>query len=464
MTPTDATGEPLEKIFIIALPEGKEVTTYFSCSDKEVQTDKNGKSYLRLKLRDSSGELAAIHFDPSDEALNDLSAGDVVKVGGTFSVHAKYGRQFQIRRLRRLEPGEYDESTLIPVSPIPFAELRSRLEALVASIGDQRLRALVERALDDTREPGRTYMIVPAAVRNHHAYRYGLLEHSLVVAEVAASVAGQLPGVDRDLVVAGALLHDIGKTRAYSADPMAPGLTDDGRLEGEIVIGLEIVRDLTAEAPGVPAATLTGLRHIVAAHHGQIDKGSPVTPKTREAIVVHYCDDMTARIAAFDDVARAAGPADRWSGWSKMLDGMVFLGSGDELEEAAHREEPQVTDEDAAGDKADAFVESPFGFQPIGGIPASYVDDTADEDEPAEDEPAHDDSTADAIEPAGEPLDGEPLDDEPDDEDEPDEDEPLYDGPFGDGSGTEAAEDGGAPAGGGSDDEGQEFGRLFGDA
>ena len=299
-------------------------------------------------------------------------------------------------------------------------------------------------------------MIVPAAVRNHHAYRYGLLEHTLVVAEVAAGVAGQLPGVDRDLVVAGALLHDIGKTRAYSADPMAPGLTDDGRLEGEIVIGLEIVRDLVDEVGGVPAATMKSLRHIVAAHHGQIDKGSPVTPKTREAIIVHYCDDMTARLAAFDDVARAAGPADRWSGWSKMLDGMVFLGGADELEDAAHPETPGTTDEDAADDaideEPDELEESPFGFQPIGGIPASYVDDAADEPDD-EDEPDEDDSTDDAIEPAAEPH-----------NDEPDEDESLYDGPFGDGSGAEAAEDDGEPAGGDTGDEGQEFGRLFGDA
>ena len=318
------------KILVTQLPEGREVTTYFLCTDKEPATDRNGKSYLRLKLRDASGEVKAIHFDADEQVVAALTNGDVVKVSGTYSVSPKYGPQFQVRRLRILEPGEYDVSALVPVSPVPAGELERRLSALIGSVRSPSLRALLERALDPSREPGATFAIVPAAVRNHHAYRHGLLEHSLTVAEVAAGVAERLPSVNRDLTVAGALLHDIGKVRSYSADPMAPGFTDAGRLHGEIVIGHDLVRELIDEQPGFPPEVAVQLRHIIISHHGEREKGSPVVPATREAIVVHFCDDMTARVGAVDEIAARTAEGERWSAWVSMLDGYSYLASASE--------------------------------------------------------------------------------------------------------------------------------------
>jgi 3'-5' exoribonuclease len=315
---------PIPKILITELLEGKEAVTYFLCAEKETATDRNGKQFLRLKFRDASGELKAIHFDPSDEALS-VAAGDVVKVGGTYSVHPQYGPQFQVRRLRRIEEGEYDPGTLIAVSPVPLDELRERLADLVTSVNDRNLHALLERALDAEREPGATFAVVPAAVSHHHAYKNGLLEHSIIVAEVAAPVAESFPTVNRDLTVAGALLHDIGKTQSYSTDLLDPGFTDAGRLHGEIVLGHDIVRGLIAELPGFPEELGSQLRHIIVAHHGEREKGSPVVPMTREAIIVHYCDDMCARVGAFDDTERAAAEGDRWSAFNRMLETKVYL-------------------------------------------------------------------------------------------------------------------------------------------
>jgi 3'-5' exoribonuclease len=314
-----------EQIPIAELPEGREAVTYAVCVEKETATDRNGKSYMRLKLRDASGEVKAIHFDPSEEALG-VIAGDVVKVGGTFSVHAQYGPQFQLRRMRRLEEGEFDPALLIAVSPVEVSELHKRLAALVDSVVEPHLRALLELATDGTREPGAAFLVAPAAVRNHHAYRHGLLEHSLIVAEVAAGVAANFASVNDDLVIAGALLHDLGKTQAYSADMLAPGFTDAGRLHGEIVIGHDMVRELIAEVPGFPSELDTQLRHIIVSHHGEREKGSPVVPMTREAIIVHFCDDMTARVGACDDAQRAAIGGERWSAFSKMLETFVYLG------------------------------------------------------------------------------------------------------------------------------------------
>ena len=319
------------RIPIAELQSGQTIDTYFTCSEKTAANDRNGKAYLRLKLRDATGEVAAIHFDPSDEALN-IAAGDIVMVGGTYSVHPQYGPQVQIRRLRPAEPEEFDAGLLVQVSPIGAAELGERLHALIDSVDEPHLRELLERAFDGTREPGATFVVAPAAVRNHHAYRRGLLEHSLIVAETAAGVSARFASVDRDLVVAGGLLHDIGKIEAYTSDGMAPLMTDVGRLHGEIIIGHDMVRGLIDHTPGFPPELSTRLRHIIVSHHGMREKGSPVVPMTREAIIVHYCDDMTARIGAIDDAEAATPAGERWSSRIFMIDAQAYLGPRDEPE------------------------------------------------------------------------------------------------------------------------------------
>jgi 3'-5' exoribonuclease len=317
---------------INGLQSGQAVDGAYACSEKTTATDRNGKAYLRLKLRDASGEVAAIHFDPSDEALG-VTAGDVVVVGGTYSVHPQYGAQVQVRRLRLAEAGEYDAADLIPVSPVGTAELAERLHVLVDSVEEPHIRALLERAFDGTREPGATFAIAPAAVRNHHAYRHGLLEHSLIVAEVAAGVASRFDHVDRDLVVAGGLLHDIGKTLAYTSGGLAPQMTDAGRLHGEIVMGHDLVRDLIDEDPDFPPESALRLRHVIVSHHGMREKGSPVVPQIREAVIVHYCDDMTARISAIDDAEAATPAGERWSNRIFMIDAPAYLGPRDQADE-----------------------------------------------------------------------------------------------------------------------------------
>ena len=251
------------RIAIIDLESGQTVDGVYACSELTAATDRNGKTYLRLKLRDASGEVAAIHFDPSDEALG-IAAGDVVV------------RRRHVQRppaVRLADPGPPPAHSPRPTSTTPASSCRCRRSAPPSSASacmrsstrstTPHLRALLERAFDGSREPGATFVVAPAAVRNHHAYRHGLLEHSLIVAEAAAGVASRFDSVDRDLVVAGALLHDIGKTQAYTSDGMAPLMTDDGRLHGEIVIGHDMVRELIDEVAGLPARG----RQAAAPHH-----------------------------------------------------------------------------------------------------------------------------------------------------------------------------------------------------
>jgi 3'-5' exoribonuclease len=313
---------------VAELVDGQSVTSYFVCSERDVRTTKNGGTMVNLTLLDATGQVKGVHFDPSDEVVATLAPGSVVRVQGRYRVDPKWGPQLVVSQLRTLRDGEYEASALVPVSPVGVDELRARLAALVGSVVEPHLRALLERAFDPGREPGATFAVAPAAVRHHHAYRHGLFEHSVIVGEVAGAVADGLPSVDRDLVVAGALLHDIGKIVSYSSDPFAPGFTDAGRLHGEIVLGHDMVRGLIGEVDGFPEELSSRLRHIIVAHHGEKEKGSPVVPMTREAIVVHYCDDMTARVAAVDDAERDTARGDRWSPFSRMLETFVYVGEG----------------------------------------------------------------------------------------------------------------------------------------
>ena len=235
-----------EQIRIADLPEGREVVTYALCTEKEAATDRNGKAYMRLKLRDASGEVKAIHFDPSEEAAGrqrrrrrqdrrHVQRARAVRAAVPGPAHAPHGR-------RRVRPGPAHRR----LAGDPPKSCTSGWPALIDGVVAPHLRMLLELATDGSREPGAAFLIAPAAVRNHHAYRHGLLEHSLIVAEVAAGVAANFVTVNDDLVIAGALLHDIGKTQAYSTDMLAPGFTDVGRLHGEIVIGHDMVNAISS--------------------------------------------------------------------------------------------------------------------------------------------------------------------------------------------------------------------------
>ena len=235
--------------------------------------------------------------------------------------------------LQHLNRTEQQVLALLERRETAAAELAERLATLVDSVAEPHVRALLGRALDGSREPGATFAVAPAAVRNHHAYRHGLLEHSVIVAEAAEGVAARFASVDRDLVVAGALLHDLGKTLAYTSDGISPQMTDVGRLHGEIVMGHDLVRDLIAEDQDFPPEVAVRLLHIIVAHHGMREKGSPVVPQTREAVIVHYCDDMTARIGAIDDAEAAAPLGERWTSRIFMIDAPAYLGPRDEPDE-----------------------------------------------------------------------------------------------------------------------------------
>jgi 3'-5' exoribonuclease len=197
--------------------------------------------------------------------------------------------------------------------------MESDLRELIATVQCVHLRALLECVFGPGTETWAAFREAPAAKRYHQAYRHGLLEHSLTVAQGVSAISATFGGVDRDVAVTGALLHDIGKLDAYTSDPLAIDLTDLGKLQGEIALGYYRVRREIEELPGFPPELAVAVLHIILAHHGQLEHGSPVVPATREATLVHMIDNLGGRLGSFDRLEKALPDGTRWSGYDRAL-------------------------------------------------------------------------------------------------------------------------------------------------
>ena len=173
---------------------------------------------------------------------------------------------------------------------------------------------------------GRRFREAPAAKVYHQAYQHGLLEHTVSVARAVSAAANFFPGLNREVAVAGALLHDIGKTQAYNDNPFAIDLTDAGRLQGEIPLGYYTVRREIEEIPGFDPALAQAVLHIILSHHGSLEHGSPVVPATREAVLVHMIDNLGGRLGSFDRLERELPEGESWSNFDRALSGSAYFG------------------------------------------------------------------------------------------------------------------------------------------
>jgi 3'-5' exoribonuclease len=298
--------------------DGDDIDGVLLVRDVERRRTRDGSPFLRVTLADRAGSVPAVLWEPARDAAERAGAGEAVRVTGRLAEHPRYGRQVTIRELRPAgDP--VDWGRLIAGPSRPAAELERELDALIGSVRDPHLAGLLARLLGPDTPSGRGFRVAPAAKVNHHAHPRGLLEHSVAVARQAHDAAATFPGVDRDLAVCGALLHDIGKLEAYAGSAGGADLTDAGRLEGEIALGYFRVRCEIEAAPGFPADRARALLHIVLSHHGRLEYGSPVVPCTREAALVHAADELSGRLGAFDRLERELPAGERWSRHDRTL-------------------------------------------------------------------------------------------------------------------------------------------------
>jgi len=296
---------------------------FFLCSQKDLRPTKNGGSYLSLMLQDATGEIAGKVFDGADSLNTQFHKGDFVKIQARGNVF-KQQVELVIENVRRVNPAKdavdgFREEECIPSSPRPLAEMWQELLGRIAEVKRPELRALLERIIATH---GDRLRIWPAAVTVHHAYRGGLLEHLLKIMEVGTFLADAYH-VDRDMIVAGAVLHDLGKTEELTYKG-ATGYSIAGNLVGHIAIGLGMLRDAIREDPSFPNDLRLALEHIVLSHHGARENGSPVLPLTLEAFIFATADDLDAKMfqlrkhIADDD---GDGP---FTQYSKRLDRVIF--------------------------------------------------------------------------------------------------------------------------------------------
>ena len=307
------------------LTDGQEIDQVFLVRGREIRTKRDGAEYLRLTLGDRSGAVAAGIWDGVADLSALCEAGCAVHVTGRYSVHERYGAQVLVKTLRAAHPHECDMSALLDGPPRSADQMETDLRQLVATVRNPHLHALLESVFGESCPTWALFRSAPAAKRYHQAYQHGLLEHCLTVAQAVSAISATFPGIDRDIAVTGALLHDIGKLDAYTADPTAIDLTDLGKLQGEIPLGYYRVRRLIEDLPGFPDALAVAVLHIILSHHGQLEHGSPVMPCTREATLVHMIDNLGGKLGSFDRLEKELPDGAQWSAFDRALGGGAWF-------------------------------------------------------------------------------------------------------------------------------------------
>ncbi len=322
---------------VAELGGGAPVVACYSVVSCQKDLTKAGKPYYRLHLTDCNGAVEARVWDPVAEVMAAVRQGVYVGVRGTVELF-NGARQIKISDIHPLEITPEDLELFLPHSERDLAEMEAELETIIASIRDPDLRELLARLLGAESETGRQFRRAPAAKQNHHACIGGLLEHTLSVTGSCALMAQHYAGmVDRDLLITGALLHDLGKIKEIRTDAGFP-YTDEGKLLGHILLGLQMVSETARQIQGFGEEKLLLVRHLIASHQGRYEWQSPREPRILEALVLHYCDDLDAKMNQAAALLRSAEGA--WTAYDRGLGREFFRhGPGEDAAPEPHREE-----------------------------------------------------------------------------------------------------------------------------
>jgi 3'-5' exoribonuclease len=316
----------LAAVLVRDLEHGSDLDQVLLVREADRRRRRDGAEFLKVVLGDKSGGVPAMIWEDVAQALELCRAGSPVHVVGRYEVHQRWGAQIAILQLKPALDGTFEPSDLHDGPPHDVGDMERDFRDLLATVQDPHLSRLLDAFLGEGSETWALYRVAPAAKRVHQAYLHGLLEHSLTVAQAVHATAQVFPGVDHDVAVTGALLHDIGKLEAYTCEPPID-MTDVGRLQGEIPLGYYRVRRVIEDLDGFPPALAQAVLHIILSHHGQLEHGSPVLPCTREATLVHMMDNLGGRLGSFDRLEKQLPPGAVWSGFDRALGAGAYFGS-----------------------------------------------------------------------------------------------------------------------------------------
>jgi 3'-5' exoribonuclease len=310
-------------MFVRELVDGQEIAQVLLVRERELRVNGEGGEYLRLMLGDRTGAVAAVVKEHVPELAPLCETGAPVAVEGRYVVDPR--PELALRSLRAAQAHEYDLEDLLDGPLRPVRQMEQSLRDLIAQVHDPHLHELLDRVLGPEAPTWPAFRDAPAAKRYHQAYRHGLLEHSLSVGEAVAVISTTFPGIDRDVAITGALLHDVGKLDAYTSDPLAIDLTDLGKLHGEIALGYFRIRREIEQIPSFPDGLAAAVLHIILSHHGQLEHGSPVVPCTREATLVHMIDNLGGKLGSFDRLEKALPHGSAWSAYDRAIGGGAYF-------------------------------------------------------------------------------------------------------------------------------------------
>ncbi|MEX1184016.1 MAG: HD domain-containing protein [Gemmatimonadota bacterium] len=346
-------GRPFPWPPTLSLADGDEVVACYSVQQISTGRTRSDASFLKLQLADCYGSIPARMWEGVDAVADALRAGVYIGVRGRIERYQEE-RQLRVDELAVLRVELDDLVLFLPRSGRPIEHMEAELTRLIRSVRDPGLRRLLDALLASESETGHAFRLAPAAKQNHHAYLGGLIEHTLSVAIVCDTLAAHYDaGMDRDLLIAGALLHDIGKVREIGARAGFP-YTDEGKLLGHILIGLQMVAEAAAAVAELPSSRLLLLQHLIASHQGRYEWHSPREPRLLEAVLLHYADDLDAKLNQATALVNAVPIG--WSAYDRGF-GRDFLRHIGDLE----AEEATGSSDATAAERA---VERPTPQQP----------------------------------------------------------------------------------------------------
>jgi len=306
---------------------GERVDDVFVLAEKTLARKKDGGSYLNIVVSDKTGRLKGVAWEEIERINNEAALGDFVRIRGDIGEY-KGDLQLIVRSMSALSSDRVDPEDFMPVSRRDPERMFERLVKLASTINTPYLKQLMASFWEDETFVTR-FKKAPAAKKMHHAYLGGLLEHTLSLALLADRVSDHYSGINRDLLLTGAMLHDIGKTEELEYEHRID-YSNAGRLLNHIVIGIELLDKKIAAIENFPEKTALLLKHLIVSHHGARELGSPEPPKTLEAVLLNFLDDIDAKINGIREFMDAEDAGGDWTGYHRLLERFFYKGKPDD--------------------------------------------------------------------------------------------------------------------------------------
>ncbi len=306
--------------------ENDNVSVDLKVISKKLQESKDGKKFLLLTLADRTGEIRAIDWSNAVENDSRIKINSIVKINGRVSNYLER-LQINVDRDRTsitvLNEGEYDPSLFVAVTQKNVGGMFAEFKEIVDEVEDENIKNLLKVPFED-HEFLERFLQAPAAIVVHHAYKGGLLEHTLGVMKLCRAISDLYPEANRDLLIAGAALHDLGKVYEYEVRSFGIERTTEGELIGHIVMGSKMLEEWSQKVRDFPKRDLYHLVHLVLSHHGELEWGSPTVPKTLEAMILHNADDLDSKIGQINSL-REKNSNNEWSEYDRYLGRKIML-------------------------------------------------------------------------------------------------------------------------------------------